>query len=148
MTATNHALTGAIIGLTVVNPLVAMIAAFVSHYICDAIPHYDSADPDRLRKKSFRAYLVADTVLCVLLVILLALTQPAVWILASLCAFLATSPDLFWINRYRHILRRTNWSPNWHSRFASKIQWFERPIGAVVEVVWFVLAIVLLAKFI
>ena len=33
MRATNHALTGAIIGLTVQNPWVALPAAFLSHFV-------------------------------------------------------------------------------------------------------------------
>lgn len=138
MTATNHALTGAIIGLTVANPVGAAIAAFVSHYVCDAIPHYGSRD-DRLKSGyKFMLYLAADALLCVLLVAMLAISRPDAWLLTAVCAFLATSPDLFWINRYRLALQNKPWRPNLYSRFASKIQWFERPIGAAVEAVWFV----------
>lgn len=138
MTATNHALTGAIIGLTITNPTIAVVAAFFSHYVCDAIPHYDDADDHRMEKRSFRFYLGIDAFVCVLLVSLLAITQPRDWLIAAVCAFLATSPDLFWINRYLHVLRKKPWKPGLHSRFASRIQWFERPIGAVVEIAWFI----------
>lgn len=145
MTATNHALTGAIIGLSVANPFVAVIAAFLSHYICDAIPHFDEdIGAERMKKSSFKLYLAADALFCVVLVVVLAIFRPELWFLGIVCAFLATSPDLFWINRYRHILQKKPWKPGLHSRFASKIQWFERPIGAAVEAVWFVLGVGLL----
>lgn len=147
MTITNHALTGAVIGLTVSNPLIAIPAAYVSHYICDAIPHYDG-DNDRMSRPGFKYYLAADAALCVALVVLLALVRPDMWIVAAVCAFLATSPDLFWINRYRCVLAGKAWKPNWHSKFASRIQWFERPIGAVVEVSWAIAALfVLISQF-
>jgi hypothetical protein len=60
------------------------------------------------------------------------------WLAASLCAFLAAAPDFASINRYRRAVKRVYWEPGWFTKFASKIQWFERPIGAVVELVWFV----------
>ena len=37
--------------------------------------------------------------------------------------------------------------PNAYTRFASNIQWFEHPIGAVVEVAWLIALIILIVPF-
>lgn len=149
MTATNHALTGAVIGLIVGEPLVALPAALASHFICDVIPHFGRALPPQinLRTKSFRNYLIVEFCLCVLLVICLAIFRPEHWLLASVCAFLATSPDLLSINRYLKTRRGEHWKHNAYSKFTCDIQWFERPIGAVVEAAWFAAAIIVLVPF-
>lgn len=149
MTATNHALTGAVIGLVVANPLVALLAAFISHFICDSIPHYASSAPSKklLKTNRFRNYLIVEASLCFLVVVCLAITRPHHWLVAAICAFLAASPDLFWINRYVTLRHGRTWRPNLFSKFAARIQWFQRPIGAVVEVAWFIAAIVLLVPF-
>jgi hypothetical protein len=146
VTATNHALTGAIIGLVVGQPLIALPAALLSHFVCDAIPHFGSALPPEanLRRNSFRNYLVVEFCLCVTLVACLAIFQPQHWFLASVCAFLATSPDLLSMNGYLKVRRGQHWKRNAYSVFAKKIQWFEKPIGAVVEVAWFTAALIIL----
>ena len=61
MTATNHALTGAIIGFTVVAPL-AFLVAILSHFVLDAIPHFGANVPDNMHIKNiwFKKYLVAE----------------------------------------------------------------------------------------
>lgn len=149
MTATNHALTGAIIGLVVGEPLVALPAALASHFVCDVIPHFGSSLPKKVRLKTagFRNYLIVDASLCVLLVVCLAIFQPQNWLLAAVCAFLATSPDLFWINKYLKTRRGKHWKRGAFTTFAGKIQWFERPIGAVVEIAWFIAAVIILVPF-
>jgi hypothetical protein len=149
VTATNHALTGAIIGLVVGQPLLAVPAAVGSHFICDALPHFKFNLPDKvlLKTRGFRNYLIVDASLCVLLVICLAVFQPQHWLLASVCAFASTSPDLLWINKYLKIRHGKSWKRNSFAKFASGIQWFQRPIGAVVEVAWFAAAIIILVPF-
>ncbi len=146
MTATNHALTGALIGLVIGQPWVALPVSFLSHFICDAIPHFDPVMPTDqwIKTRKFRNLLIADGSLCMLLVTILAIVQPSYWLLASFCAFLATSPDLFWINQFITTRRGMVWRPNAFSRFASAIQWFTAPIGAVVEAVWFLSCLTLL----
>lgn len=136
MTATNHALTGAVIGLTVGSPVIAMVAAFLSHFVCDAIPHFGRGD-SFLKSKAFVKMLIVDALLCILLVLFLGVTQPAHWALAAVCAFLATSPDFLWIPMYQHITQGRQYVVKGFFKFASDIQWFERPIGGVVETVWF-----------
>jgi hypothetical protein len=149
MTATNHALTGAVIGLVTGQPLIALPAALASHFICDALPHFGSASPPqvKLRTNNFRNYLIVEFCLCVLLVAVLAIFHPEHWFLASVCAFLATSPDLLSINRYLKTRRGEHWKRSLYGKFACGIQWFERPIGAAVEAAWFVAGIVVIVPF-
>lgn len=143
MTAPNHALTGALIGLSIGNPLLALPLAFVSHFVCDTIPHYDQAESaavGRIDSKRFIfEQLVTGAILCFLLVVLLAATRPQHWLLAAVCAFLATSPDLFWIPRFLHVKRTGKDVPlrNWFLRFHNGIQWLTGPKLIWLEAVWF-----------
>ncbi len=147
MTATNHALTGAIIGLSIHQPGIAMIAAFLSHFILDALPHFSFANPHE-RSPRFIRLLVVDTFFCGLIVLVLISVLPSYWLLASICAFLATSPDFMWAPDFFRSLRggRENHQSNMIKTFHSQIQWFARPSGAAVEFIWASGAIVLLAK--
>lgn len=149
MRAINHALTGALIGLTVGEPVVAVPAAFLSHFICDALPHYDFSGKkgESIRQSEFRVLLYVDIVACVLLVMMLGLRKPQHWLLAAICAFLAASPDFLWLPRYLKRGEADLWRPPQLLRFASTIQWFQRPIGWTVEAAWFVGCMVLLVPF-
>jgi hypothetical protein len=151
MTATNHALTGTLIGLLIDKPYLALPLAFLSHFICDAIPHYGSVERDDvLKTKTFKEYLVVEAGLCALIVLVLALTHPPYWQQASVCAFLAASPDLYWFKRYKAALDNKKWKPDLFGKFASDIQWFQTPkryiapIGIFVELFWFSTAILLI----
>ena len=150
MRAINHALTGAAIGFGVSEPAAAVPLALLSHYVLDVLPHYGGGLPEKeeLNSPSFRALLLVDTCLCTLLVIILALKRPQHWMLAAICAFVAAAPDLASINRYRSARRGEKTKPNLYTRFASGIQWFERPIGGVVEVAWFIIMLVILVPII
>lgn len=154
MTATNHALTGALIGLVTGNAWIAVPAALASHFVCDAIPHFDvpgATREKRIGSKLFlRVQIIFGAVMCGLLVGTLASFHPGHWLLASVCAFVATSPDLLSIPRFVSV-RRGDKDPVhrwWLWQFHHRIQWFERPIGAVVEIAWFAGVMVLLAQFV
>jgi hypothetical protein len=149
MTATNHALTGAALAFLISVPAVALPVAFLSHFVCDAIPHYDSnmKNPEWLRSRNFNRLLITDGSLCVVFVAVLAYLHPEHWLLAAVCAFLATSPDLFWINRWWHIRKGLSWKPNLFSRFASVIQWRTGPFGGIIEAAWFIAAVFVLVPF-
>jgi hypothetical protein len=149
MRAINHSLTGALIGLTVVDPLLAVPLAFASHYVMDGLPHFGQGkDKPILNSKSFIGMLIVDTILCILLVTVIAIYRPSHWLMAIICAFVAASPDLFSIKKFYAALKGIPWKPNLYIRFANKIQWFERPIGAVVEIVWLVSFVFCLSFFI
>ena len=153
MTATNHALTGAFIGLAIGNPWMAIPAAFMSHFVCDVVPHYDvpgASKTARLLTKLFlNIQIILGSILCVLIVLILALAHPPHWLLASVCAFTATVPDLLFAPRYLQLIK-TGKDPvahNWFWRFHDRIQWFQEPIGAVVEVAWLIGMVLLLLPF-
>ena len=143
MRAINHALTGAVIGLTIDNPALAMLAAFASHFVCDMIPHHGFKINNEAKQRSvlagnfFKYTLYADATLCFLVVAILVVTKPHNWLSACICAFLAASPDFLSISIYRDAKANKMPSRNALQRFLSKIQWFERPSGAIVEVAWF-----------
>src|SRR5437588_210970 len=102
MRATTHALTGAAIGFLIRQPLAAIPLSVASHFVCDALPHFDKDTSHKAswhRSKTFKRALVADTIGCLVLVSYLAFNHPVHWLLAVVCAFMATSPDLLWINR-------------------------------------------------
>jgi len=149
MRAINHAMTGALIGLVSGQPVVAVPAALASHFVMDAIPHHGSGQPDgeTLRSAWFAWLLVIDTLLCVLLVVILGLKQPQHWPLAAVCAFVAASPDFLSANRYFKTLRHQSVRLSRPVQWTRRIQWFERPIGALVEAAWFFAAAVLLATY-
>ena len=149
MTAINHALTGTAIGLLIGEPLLAVPAAVASHFVCDALPHFGpSMSTTKLFKStSFRNYLVIEALLCFSVVLTLAIVQPTHWQLAALCAFLAASPDLLWINPYLKIRHGKHWKLSLYAKFAGGIQWFQRPIGAAVEIAWFIGCLVILTPF-
>jgi hypothetical protein len=153
MRAINHALTGALIGLVVTEPAAAIPLSIVSHYVLDITPHHGLTVTDEksrnkwIASKLFRNLIYIDAVLCSLLVLLLAASRPQYWLLAAFCAFFAAAPDLLSFNRYQKTLESKKWKAGWYSRFAAGIQWFERPIGGVVEVAWFVAMIIMLSPF-
>lgn len=148
MRAINHAMTGALIGLTVGKPLIAAPIALASHFVCDMIPHYASNhDKSSLRLREPVSGLIVDSLLCVGLVALLTLSHPLHWQLAAVCAFLAASPDLLWLRPYVSELRHKTAKLSAFDKFAGKIQWFQRPIGWLVEVAWFAAGIIVLAPF-
>lgn len=146
MMATNHALAGALLGLSIGHPI-ALPLAFASHFALDSIPHYTD-ERLKISSKRFVYLLLVDAFLCFLLVTMLALVRPDQWLLAALCAFLATSPDFMWVGKFLRARRgeAEQALTNPIMRFHSRIQWFTRPVGAVVELVWLVGASVLLAN--
>jgi hypothetical protein len=148
VTAINHALTGAVIGLVIGEPLLAIPLAVASHYICDALPHFGADDSDKaFRSTLFRSYLLIEAALCFLLVVVLGIARPEHWIVAAVCAFAAAAPDLLWVRHYLAALHHKKWQPNAYDKFAGAIQWFQHPIGSVVELAWFIAAILVLAPF-
>lgn len=152
MIAFNHALTGAVIGLSLQRPMVALPVALCSHFVCDAIPHYGSNRPDttELKRSRFTYQLLVDAVLCIGLVALLLFTAPTAWFLAGICAFVATLPDFAWLPGFLRVRRGGNFEPakpNGFMIFAARIQWFSKPIGALVELVWAAAAILILLAY-
>lgn len=138
MTAINHALTGALIGLTVRHPFLAGGIALLSHFVLDALPHFTD-EKLKIASKKYNQYLFFDALLCVTLVLVLVIMRPLSWQLASLCAFLATTPDFMWAPAYLRARKGKKFIiPDYSlARLHAKIQWFAKPIGAFTEILWF-----------
>lgn len=137
MTATNHALSGALIGLVITQPLIALPLAFVSHFVLDAIPHFgfDEFGGHLKAKKAFHRVLYIDALLLALLLIFL-LANGAPWLVFA-CLVLAGSPDIIWAYRYvvKEKLGKVPPSPkNVLNRFHSHIQKSQTLKGLYVEV--------------
>jgi hypothetical protein len=154
MTAANHALTGTFIGLSLGNPWLALPLAFASHFVCDAIPHFDvpgKTAEDRMSSRQFLyIQIIMGAVLCGLIVLGLALSRPEHWFLAALCAFAAASPDLLYVPRYMYLKKtgRDSVDRFWFWKFHNAIQWFQRPVGFIVEIVWAAGMVILISPFV
>lgn len=140
MTATNHAITGAVIALVIKEPLLALPLAFLSHFVCDAIPHFgvgSFAARDK-RPHVFRNILKADAFLLVLFFLLLWLLNAP--FIAYIGALLAGSPDLIWAYRYifkEDFGKKPPPPMNLFNRFHVHIQWNETlRLGFAVELIF------------
>ena len=145
MTAPNHAITGALIGLSLSgNPVLVVALSFLSHFVLDAVPHYDPPGDElaRLTSRRFSVELYVQALLCAVIVVLLASSRHAHWLLAAICAFVATSPDLLWIPKFLSVRRthRLPSKPNWFWRLHHTIQWYTGSRLLWIEAVWFVLS--------
>lgn len=141
MTATNHLLSGAVIGLVIDQPAAAIIVALASHFVLDALPHFGLKDwAERAKNKNlFTAVVIIDGILASLaLAIFLLVGAP--WIVFA-AAIAAALPDVWWIYRFvvREKLGKLPPPPhNWFEDFHKKIQRYESKNGLLVEIVFFV----------
>ncbi|MGH7237740.1 MAG: hypothetical protein ACREGF_04355, partial [Candidatus Saccharimonadales bacterium] len=126
--------------LAVSQPAIALPLAFLSHFALDAVPHWHPKQADKrwLKSSNFQKLLMAEATLCFLIVLFLFLIKPRHWLVAVVCAFLAASPDLFWLKKFLVVRRTGRLLPNknWFWYLHGVLQWFQRPIGAVIEIVW------------
>lgn len=139
MTATNHVLTGAVIGAAIQQPVLALPLAFVSHFACDALPHFGNDKELPFKSWRYALYLAADCGLAATILLLLLLLQPQNWLLIIACGVFAASPDLMWLPGYIRSLHGQAHLPAKMGpimRFHSVIQWSQTMPGAIVEVIW------------
>lgn len=148
MTATNHALTGAVIATLTKQPLLAVPAAFASHFVLDALPHFGFAEAvwKRNQRRLFHIVLFIDMSLLTIIFLLAAFSLAEPVLVISMLA--AISPDFVWSYRFYQEVRHSRTFPKSRfSQFHSNIQRFERPWGLLVEVAWFAGACLVLANF-
>jgi predicted ABC-type exoprotein transport system permease subunit len=152
MTASNHAITGALIAVVVPAPVLAIAMSFIAHFIMDALPHFGVNQPDALKRnkdKRFIYVLIYDVALAGILVILLPILLGAVvpiW-LSAVCMIACMSPDLVWGWRFYHEIRTGKEKPkSLFSQFHSWIQWSESAKGVLAEVLWASVVITVLVK--
>jgi hypothetical protein len=96
MTATGHALVGTVIAAKVGNPALAIPIAIASHFLCDALPHWDTGyHRAQNSKKRFIVTSAIDVVLgFVLSYLLIVLFFPTTSLLyAFLIIIMAQLPD-------------------------------------------------------
>jgi len=151
MTATNHALTGALIGLSIGNPWLALPAAFASHFVLDAVPHFGFKNAKSLEEWlpdiRFKLMLAFEVVFCFCIVLALFLLRPDHWFLGALCAFVAASPDLYSLPIFLYYNQVTARPIKWNAfrRFHLGIQ-TERTWGAWIELVWLIAVLSLFVR--
>jgi hypothetical protein len=135
MTGLNHAATGALVAVAINKPLLALPAAFLSHFAADFILHWDY----KLRPAYRELVIMMDLTLSLSLLLVLSILfkDSARLIIAG--GFLGILPDAMWLP---HIIRGEQ-SPMDGKSILHKVRLFhhkiqhELAIGAVVECFWF-----------
>lgn len=140
MTAVNHAAAGAIIALTIKQPILAVVLAFISHFFMDALPHFGGIGRDVFERNKNRLFQVVVALDSVLFIALLAIVP---WIfhdkvsatLLLACMLAAFAPDAGIVYRFWRELKTHSWQAgNWFTRLHLRIERYERPWGLWVEV--------------
>jgi len=147
MTATNHAITGAVIAGSITNPWIALPAAFLSHFVLDGIPHY--GNPNHSTSKHFKLMVLIDAVLAAAVMLAVVVAMPANGWLMVTGALAAMSPDLMWLPYWLKELfgKRQQHDPLGSlARIHKRIQWGERPWGLRIEVPYFIFVLFFFQK--
>lgn len=140
MTGYNHTLAGCIIAVVSPAPL-APILALGSHFVMDAMPHFGRSARFSPYTAGFKRLLVLDGLLCCLSLGLSLWLFPESWWLLVICSAAATLPDFLWLLQ----LKKVSWFANYF-RFASWIQWGERPWAYPLEVIYGLILLVTLVS--
>lgn len=150
MTGFNHGITGAVIALTVKQPLIAVPLSFVSHFFQDMLPHHDyfaGPQDERLFSHKFKVMLAVDFLSSILLMFVLALLFPAhKWLIWS-CMVMAACSDL--AQSYYHLYlarikkKKLKFDPlsKWHYSLQN-----ESPAGGLVEIAWAVIGLIIILE--
>jgi len=137
MTATNHALSGAIIVTIISVPVIGLPLAFLSHFALDSLPHYGA--PYGARSRFTVTVWAVDAVTLAVLFGLLVFSSN--W-LALIGALVAISPDTAWVYRFVIDEKFGKLAPkpaNKFNQFHSGIQKYEFKEGIGIEVIWTVI---------
>ena len=140
-------MTGAVVAIAVKQPLLALPAAFLSHFVIDMLPHWDYKLPKFPRAR--RLVIGLDLLISAWLLVLLAVILPESGWLAFFGGFLAIAPDAMWLPYILHGGQSPVHKNNllhWTRRFHLKIQRSETSKGALVEAIWLVLMVLVLAR--
>lgn len=130
MTATNHALSGALIGALLPLP-VAIPLAFISHFAMDKIPHFGIEDEKRNGSRFYKSIVYGDIFLALLFAAAAAYYQK--WGML-LIGFVAYSPDITLVQYYFRHGHSFNIQPsNGFMKLHLGIQ-YERPWGIIPEI--------------
>jgi hypothetical protein len=137
MTATNHALTGAVIAAALPAPLLAIPLALASHIAIDALPHFGD-DAEEFSSRKFKYMLFIDLLICIAIAAIILAFRPEHWFLLITCAFIATAPDILWLPDFI-AAHKGKPMPKYGKirQFLSDVQWSQKPVGIIVEILWF-----------
>ena len=145
MTTTNHALTGAAIAVIVKKPWLALPLAFLSHFFCDAIPHFGIGM--EFGSLAMYTWLLVDGLIALGFAIFLIKMKVKSPVLLAISGFVAMSPDLAWL--YYGIQQKLG-----HfvvldpiSHFHKMIQWYQHVPGIFVELIWASLMLFIILRF-
>lgn len=138
MTASNHAVTGAVIAMAVHQPLLALPLAVVSHFALDAAPHFGNHPKMAQSSRAFLFMLAVDAGIASSILLTLVVLMPGYWLLPVAGALLSMAPDLMWFPNFLRVtggrkLKKPDAITRWHK----SIQRYERPWGIYVEAIWF-----------
>jgi hypothetical protein len=145
MLLTNHTLTGVALGLSIDNPAVLLPTAVASHLALDAVPHFGWPAPagqDFTKTRKFILVGGFDFALSGIITLAACLIYPTRILNILVGVFGADLPDLTYIPIILFGRARVyRWLPFYKpmSKFLADIQWFEKPIGFITEVIWAVL---------
>jgi hypothetical protein len=142
MMATNHMLVGAAVAVGIRQPLLVVPVAMATHFILDLLPHFgilESDTPERNSHPLFRVVLVLDIVLAIVGLVLFPFILSGVisWWIVLLGMLAAWLPDVVWVSHFIHDKRgHIRKEPIKLTQFHQKIQWFEKPVGLIIEIIW------------
>lgn len=138
MTTSNHILAGALIALTVHEPVLIVPLAFASHFILDALPHYGYEGDGYKEALKYKLTYVMEA-LGFIGFVLLAVSGVFEKNFVMIAAFFAVLPDFEWPYRYVFFERKGLKPPStFMTRFHQNVQWCERSWGIIPEVVFFI----------
>ncbi|MBL8159226.1 hypothetical protein JNJ66_02095 [Candidatus Saccharibacteria bacterium] len=140
MTGLNHAITGIAIAVSVKHPLLAPLLALASHFLLDMVPHFGHPAM-KPGSRFFRNVIVADGLGMIIVTVTAMWLFPQLDLLIGACAFLAFAPDIVWYYKYFRADHPVTRALHGFMNFAMRIQWYEKPPGAIVEAVHFVVIV-------
>ncbi len=133
MLATNHGLTGIILGAYLPLPI-AIPVAFASHFVMDALPHFGIPHEQRNSSRAYKMIVVCDTVLALSFAVALIPLQK--WRMEAV-GWVAYAPDGLWVLYYFTHGRDFHLKPSSaFQRFHMNIQRYERPWGLAIELTY------------
>jgi hypothetical protein len=144
MQAINHTLTAGVIALTVKQPELVAPLALASHFALDMIPHYYNVPPWKGgSKRRYYNTIYLDAALTLGAYIAMIKIWPSHSGVISLAVFLAIAPDFFWaIQRKVAPQSLIGRYLKWHKA----IQWSESAKGIIVEILWCLTSLAVLAN--
>lgn len=165
MTLTTHAIVGAgIASLVIYNPALGICAAFASHFVIEAIPHWSyeiksaSVQPHggithiNFSDKNFvRDFCIigTDGILGIILSLFLFSTPNTFWIIfAATCAAMLPDVLLFAYSRFKHepLISLQKFHEWVHSKYQGQIQ--HMPIFGIISQILLIVIFVIVVKFV